>query len=309
MLGLGSCLQGSSKEVASTPKIGVLRNTRVEFASIAEQLAFELLLPLVDQEDIDADFSHVISVIPYEYEKYLNYSVSIQMVHSSPKRQRHLSLQRPFFVDFCPPPSSPLSTRSKGMSDLLVQAMGGGKGLSHMTVFDLTAGLGRDSFVLANKGAHVTMIERDSIISTLLKDALRRLEWLESLRAVEGDLSKRLSLHCTDAQQFLSSQDYSPDVIYLDPMFPARTKKALVKKNMQILHSILGSQSIEDCFRHLEEQELLRLATEAVLLRVVVKRLAQAETLGGNSFEIQPSYSIKGSTNRWDIYVVANTRD
>ena len=33
-----------------------------------------------------------------------------------------------------------------------------------------------------------------------------------------------------------------PDVVYLDPMFPPRTRPSAVKKNIQILHSLLDTQ-------------------------------------------------------------------
>ena len=37
-----------------------------------------------------------------------------------------------------------------------------------------------------------------------------------------------------------------PDVCYLDPMFPPRTRSEAVKKDMQILHSLLGSNEAEE---------------------------------------------------------------
>ena len=85
-------------------------------------------------------------------------------------------------------------------------------------------------------------------------------------------------------------------------MFPARTKSASVKKNMQILHGLLDSQAIDDAVRQLEEAELLGVAYEAARTRVVVKRPVNAEPLGGQQ-ALKPSYSIRGSVNRWDVYV------
>ena len=46
------------------------------------------------------------------------------------------------------------------------------KGVAHPTVFDATAGLGEDSFLLASAGFSVTLCERDPVIAALLADAL-----------------------------------------------------------------------------------------------------------------------------------------
>ena len=51
-------------------------------------------------------------------------------------------------------------------------------GLNHRgfkpQVLDLTAGLGRDGFVLASLGASVSMLERHPIVFALLDDGLAR---------------------------------------------------------------------------------------------------------------------------------------
>lgn len=84
-----------------------------------------------------------------------------------------------------------------------------------------------------------------------------------------------------------------PDVIYLDPMFPERTKSAAVKKKFQLLH-------------HLEhpcenEEELLSAAMNIRPRKIVVKRMAKGPFLAGK----KPSYSIKGKSIRYDCYVCA----
>ena len=49
-----------------------------------------------------------------------------------------------------------------------------------------------------------------------------------------------MSLERSDSLQYLAalvkSDDVPPDVIYLDPMFPATPKSAAVKKKFQLLH-------------------------------------------------------------------------
>lgn len=191
------------------------------------------------------------------------------------------------------------------------------------TVFDLTAGFGQDSVLMASAGGafRVHMIERDPVVSTLLSDALRRLHLIASNDEQQfdpcsytraRDLSKRLTLEdARDAIAFTETilSDPSvqkPEICYLDPMFPPRSKSSLVKKNMQILHSFLDSQSVETHeSTRLHEQALFESAWSLATRRVVVKRPVQADWLGGGNSQngLKPAHSIKGSVNRWDVYI------
>ena len=174
---------------------------------------------------------------------------------------------------------------------------------------DATAGLGQDSFLLAAAGFTVYMFEQDPIIATLLEDALDRAQSDPTLTNIvermhlftEDSISalQRLSIslsqdkqvqHVSNSQPYLTAK---PDVIYLDPMFPERTKSAAVKKKFQLLH-------------HLEhpcenEEELLSAAMNIRPRKIVVKRMAKGPFLAGK----KPSYSIKGKSIRYDCYVYA----
>lgn len=83
-------------------------------------------------------------------------------------------------------------------------------------------------------------------------------------------------------------------------------KTASVKKNMQLLHGILQSQTIKDDARLSDEQCLLAAALSTAKERVVVKRPARAPLLGeGVTMENlvhSPHHSVSGSLNRWDVY-------
>ena len=106
-----------------------------------------------------------------------------------------------------------------------------------------------------------------------------------------------------------------PHVVYLDPMFPPRTKSAAVKKNMQILHSLLATTtpvgagttipSEQQPHHHdddnVDEAALLQAALSLAQARVVVKRPLHLPTGLADS---TPSYSVKGSTHRWDVYLI-----
>ena len=86
-------------------------------------------------------------------------------------------------------------------------------------------------------------------------------------------------------------------------MFPVRTKKALVKQNMQILHGLLQSQvAIADQGKDDDEAALLfDAAYRYALSRVVVKRPVNAPPLCPVEVK-KPSFDIRGSVNRWDVY-------
>ena len=74
--------------------------------------------------------------------------------------------------------------------------------------------------------------------------------------------------------EFLEFEPESPqfDVVYLDPMFPARRKSAKVKKDMAALQELLGHQS--------DGSELLQHAKSLATKRVVVKRAKTSPHLG-----------------------------
>ena len=102
-------------------------------------------------------------------------------------------------------------------------------GLKHgftPNVLDATAGLGRDAFVLATLGCHVTMMERMPIVAALLEDGLERAK----LSSEVNDITERMNLiHASSIENM--SLATRPDVIYLDPMYPHREKSAAVKKD------------------------------------------------------------------------------
>jgi 16S rRNA (guanine1516-N2)-methyltransferase len=87
------------------------------------------------------------------------------------------------------------------------------------------------------------------------------------------------------------TESQRPDVVYLDPMFPARSKSAQVKKEMQVFHQLVGTDPDAD--------QLLELARACAKKRVVVKRPRIAPELAA----ARPSYTLTGKSNRYDIYV------
>lgn len=170
--------------------------------------------------------------------------------------------------------------RNEGKKQGLVRAC---KPAVGMKIIDATAGWGRDAAVLASFGAQVLMLERNPIMAALLADALSRRE--------EQDQQKmNLSLHSGNAISFLTAlqePDY-PDIIYIDPMHPERSKSALVKKDMQALQQMIGPD--EDAL------ELIQLAMTRVKQKVVVKWPQKIKAL------VPKNTRVEGKTVRFDLY-------
>lgn len=161
-----------------------------------------------------------------------------------------------------------------------------------LTVLDATAGLGQDAFVLASLGCKVTMLERTPLLAEQLRDALLRGSAVESIREIISNMQLVETNSIEYMQQLATRTDVIfPDVVYLDPMFPERTKSALVKKEMRALKELVG----ED----LDADQLLAAACKIAMRRVVVKRPKNAEYLGG----VTPHASQVGSANRFDLYL------
>ncbi|EEC48606.1 predicted protein [Phaeodactylum tricornutum CCAP 1055/1] len=299
-----------------------------DFPGPTEDLVSILRLPLVRRDELcnvetESTFSQALSIVSYQNTAFgiNDYAIAIQSLQhefectrSKKSRNNVKTKTKPFYVDFCPPLSSSLRRRISGEvgSDLLQKAISPRKGFPNgAIIYDLTAGFGQDALLMATAGARrVYMVERDPIVAVMLQDALRRLSNLaDAGDNFAMDLSPRLSFQAGDGREvvrkLLAEKDASvlPDIVYLDPMFPARKKQASVKKNMQILHSLLETQTGDSILRQRDELELLHTALEAAGTKVVVKRPVHASPLGGASVEQKPSYDIRAPVNRWDVYL------
>jgi len=194
----------------------------------------------------------------------------------------------PVFVDFL---SIEMNRRRKQASlkrEALARALGL-KGQSSAKIVDATAGLGRDSFILACLGFEVILLERSPIVFALLKDGLNRASQNEQLAPIIA----RMHLIQTDALSWLKTTQ--PDLVYLDPMFPEKRKSALVKKNMQFFQEIIGND--------VDAETLLQTALTCANNRVVVKRPRLAAPLAGQ----EPAFCLEGSSSRFDVYLISRT--
>lgn len=156
-------------------------------------------------------------------------------------------------------------------------------------VADVTAGLGRDAFVLATLGCEVTMVERSPVIAALLKDGLRRALAHPDV----APIAMRMRLVQGDGRSWLAEQkglEEAPQVVYVDPMFPHSDKTAQVKKEMRLFRELIGGDE--------DAGELLAAALDTAKNRVVVKRPRKAPVIEG----IEPGLVLSGKSGRFDIY-------
>ena len=164
------------------------------------------------------------------------------------------------------------------------------RGVPAPTAVDATAGLGEDALLLAAVGFTVTLFEKDPVIAALLRDALERAAGEPQL----ADIVSRMELVEGDSVAGLRALglcDHAPDVVFLDPMFPERTKSAAVKKKFQLLHHL--ERPCED------EARLLDAARAARPRKIVVKRPPKGPWLAG----AKPSHSLAGKAVRYDVLV------
>lgn len=191
---------------------------------------------------------------------------------------------RPLQVDFT---QGALYYRYQHLSNELLAKAIGWKKNTPLHVFDTTAGLGREAFLLAALGCEVTLFERHVLIAALLKDGLQRAANHPQLSAV----IQRMQLIEKCAITYLQNEcKIYPDVIYCDPMFPTRTKSAAVKKEMQLLQNIVGLDQ--------DGSHLVSCACKLAKKRVVVKRSKTAPYLQGT-----PDFSLCARSHRFDIYL------
>jgi 16S rRNA (guanine1516-N2)-methyltransferase len=229
-----------------------------------------------------------------EYPHILIYSCSDSVATRLEFRATHQDAPGPVYVDFVGGALGFRSRRGNRTKEPLARAIGL-KGRTLPTVLDATAGLGRDAFILATLGCRVILVERSPLIAALLRDGLVRALADDNTRAA----AERMQLHRGDAVAIMErcAEHDRPDVIYLDPMYPHRSKSALVKKEMRVVRALVG----ED----MDAPQLLEAALRVARKRVVVKRPRSAPALPG----IAPSHSLLGSTTRFDVYVRAHGVD
>lgn len=173
-----------------------------------------------------------------------------------------------------------------GRGQLIAKACGI-KSKTSLNILDATGGLAGDAFVLATLGADVRVLERHPVIAALVKDGLDRAKSAEEFQALKIDLINQ------DAIRYMqTTRNPRPDIVYVDPMYPHRKKKSLVKKEMRIIRDIVGNDEDSDL--------LLHAALKFAKKKVVVKRPSYADYLNG----AEPQLQYQGKNSRYDVYLV-----
>ncbi|HSX52639.1 MAG TPA: class I SAM-dependent methyltransferase, partial [Cellvibrio sp.] len=199
----------------------------------AEQIAADLSCDLLTEQnpELIADFDFVLMV---------SNVIALQ--------QTGRKAPGPIFVEFTEGAVDHRRKFGGGKGQMIAKAVGIKAGV-YPRVLDATAGMGKDSFVLATLGCELTMIERSPIVQVLLQDGLRRAQEFASAQDAELlQVIERMHLLAQDSRGYLESlaPEQFPDVIYLDPMFPERQKSADVKKEMAAFHSVVGKDEDAD---------------------------------------------------------------
>lgn len=207
----------------------------------------------------------------------------------------HLPNIQPLVLDFASGSQGYKLSQGRAQNLALAKACGV-KPNQPLKILDATLGLAKDASLLASLGNPVLGVEAHPWVFALVEDALARATHQPSLNQLVANLEIINANACQALPEVANS--WQPDVVYLDPMFPASKKgKAEVKKDMQLLRLLLGVGTNDLG----EETQLFNLGRAAANKRLVIKRPAKAEFLAGQ----KPSYSLTGKTNRFDIYLVS----
>jgi 16S rRNA (guanine1516-N2)-methyltransferase len=197
------------------------------------------------------------------------------------------SNEGPIFTEFVEGKMGYRRAQGLGRRQLIGRAVGLKKGESP-TILDATPGLGRDGFVLACLGCKVRLVERSVVVAALLQDGLKRAM---DDTATSEIIKNNISLEIADAKDIMALGKKPEDVVYLDPMYPHRTKSALVKKEMRSLRRVVGGDE--------DAQSLLDCALKYAIKRVVVKRPHPSKPLA----DLKPDFAIIGKKTRFDVYL------
>jgi 16S rRNA (guanine1516-N2)-methyltransferase len=133
------------------------------------------------------------------------------------------------------------------------------------------------------------MVECNPVVAALLADGLERAS-----RVTEtAGMAARVELVAADVLTYLPTLTEQPDVIYLDPMFPQRSKTAKVKQELRLLQLLDHKTN--------DAEHLLQAALALRPRKVVVKRPLKGDVLPGKA----PSYTLRGKAVRFDVYTGA----
>ena len=161
--------------------------------------------------------------------------------------------------------------------DPLLRAIGS----KSRSVIDVTAGWCVDALHIARQGKDVTAVEQNRIVLALINHAAQNIS--------DPVLKSRFKLLGGNGSDVIESLAQSPDVIYLDPMYPEKNKNSVPRKELAILRELVGETE--------NSQHLFECAMASAKQRVVVKRPHYAESMA-----LGKVGEIRSKLVRFDIY-------
>lgn len=259
-----------------------IRATDAASAAKAKALAEVSGLALVDEWDGHC-WQLLVSSDSLELVRPDNVSVSIDFINGK-------AMQRASESDF---KKQPLA-RALGLQKLRSR-----NGNQTPAIIDATAGFGTDGWMMASLGCSVTLLEQSSVLCVLLQHAIDAAK-LDGVKALTAG---NLALVKANSVEYLHEDiGARVDVVYLDPMYPAARKQALVKKGMQLLHELIGPDDTGHA--------LLAAALAKADYRVVVKRPKGAPRLDDaeqHSVHWQGQVTqVESPNTRFDVYHIGN---
>jgi 16S rRNA (guanine1516-N2)-methyltransferase len=189
-------------------------------------------------------------------------------------------------IDFAKGPTGYRFRQGAAQGHALAKAVGATRNRS-LSIVDATAGLGRDAFLLASLGCHVTLIERAAEMHARLALGLAKARGDAPELA---EVASRMVLLAGDACDLLPL--LRADVVLVDPMHPPRGNSALVKKEMRQVRALVGADA--------DAAKLMKVALLSAAKRVVLKWPSRAKPLEGIR---KPSFQLLGKTTRYDVFV------
>lgn len=194
------------------------------------------------------------------------------------------------FVDFLGGKNGYRFAQDKTTKQPLAKAAGLKPGF-RPSIFDATAGLGADGFVLATLGCRVTLCERSLLMYALLQDGLERAAQSPFTKDI---ILEQIQLISENSIDYLKNTKNRYQCIYLDPMYPHSTQSALNKLSMRTIRTYVGDDQ--------DSEQLLEVSLRKAANRVVVKRPKLAPCIS----ELKPSHEIKMKNSRFDVYLTFN---
>jgi 16S rRNA (guanine1516-N2)-methyltransferase len=160
-------------------------------------------------------------------------------------------------------------------------------------VIDCTAGWGRDAVSLAAAGCGVKLVERHPVVSALLQVLLMHAQMFPPVQ--EPSLVRRLQVNAGTADGMLETVTEA-DVLYADPLFPAKGRTSLASGHIELLRTLTGDDMEPEPFAAALLEHASRLKA-----RLVMKRSRRGK-LSDEALR-SPDYTVNQNAVAFDVWL------